>query len=170
MWCTTPLFALLVTLVVIDAAPKLSDYETGHYPYPQVGAIMGRKPARTFGVLQLGGGYGVAKRLSPSKYETKTDKQRRGPLNGLIPGGAFGRAARSDCSRSRCRSFTYDKFIKYLRVPQEEKLHPYFSFDSAENRNDSDGGVKDGQEKMPISIDAYTPYQYRKLVESNKYI
>jgi hypothetical protein len=130
---------------------------------------MGRKSARNFGVLQLGGGYGVAKRFSPSsnKYEMKTEKHRRGPLNGLIPGGAFGRAARSNCARTNCQTFAYDKLIKILKGPMELKLEPYFSFD-VESRNDSgDGqGMRGGQENMPTSIDAYyTPYQSKQFLE-----
>nr|UXO98100.1 orcokinin-like transcript b [Tenebrio molitor] len=144
MWFITPLFVVFLALGAIDAAPNLARLESNYNPYGEIQSVMGRKSARNFGVLQLGGGYGVAKRFSPSsnKYEMKTEKHRRGPLNGLIPGGAFGRAARSNCAR-------------------------YFSFD-VESRNDSgDGqGMRGGQENMPTSIDAYyTPYQSKQFLE-----
>ncbi|XP_044252749.1 uncharacterized protein LOC123003808 isoform X2 [Tribolium madens] len=95
----------------IDIKRLLDGYRRNAYE-----EVIGEKRVRNFGVLQLGGGYGVAKRVvQPGKYETKTEKHRRGPLNGLIPGGAFGRAARS-CLKSNC--------LRLLKGRIEEKIQP----------------------------------------------
>ncbi|EFA08308.2 uncharacterized protein LOC100142050 [Tribolium castaneum] len=103
----------------LDIKRLLDGYRRKHNAYEEV---IGQKTIRNFGVLQLGGGYGVAKRFAqPGKYDTKTEKHRRGPLNGLIPGGAFGRAARS-CLKTNC--------LRLLKGQMDAKIHPYFSFDS----------------------------------------